>query len=151
MAEEKSEAPEEVTTRLPLPEPTPEAVEAGIFGVCADGGFRPSRREILELVAAQVDELVQLVLEIAGYVRAEKTGVYPVSGRTTQSDSQKEKNRQSARRRAQAGRTRFQAHLDAYEGAFGPEACAQLREFVLAAAATLMKPQPSALQQLDLF
>lgn len=151
MNDEQSLPPEPITLRPPLPEPTPEAVEAGVFGICADGSYRPGRREILEIVAAQITELVQLSVEIDGYVRAEKSGCCPVTGRTTQSALQKDKNRRSAERRAHDARNRFQGYLEAYEGAFGAEASAELHKFVLATVTTLRKACKSPAQQLDLF
>lgn len=142
---------DEVVEGLPLPEPLEAAVEAGLFGVCADGTLRPGREEIRLLVQEQIAGLTEIAIAIETYVRDEKLDRDPLTGRVARKLATTEAYRRRARKLAQVASMDFVGHLGAYEDAFGHKATCQLHEFVLALAATILEPQEPPKQQLDLF
>lgn len=148
--EEKSTL-EELCARLPLPQPTAAAIEAGVFGRCADGSLCTNPEEIRSIVEAQVLGLVDLAIKIETYTRAEQAGRHPTSGKLSQRRETQEAYRHTARRMAHEARTSFIGHLSAYQDAFGFEAAVQLRELVVPFAASSFEPRRTELQQLDLF
>lgn len=148
---EENSTLEELCARLPIPEPTAAAVEAGVFGRCADGSLCPNPQEIRSIVEAQVLGLADLAIKIETYTRAEQAGRHPTSGKLSQKRETQEACRHTARRMAHEARTSFIGHLSAYQDAFGFEAAAQLRELVVALAARSFERSGPKLQQLDLF
>ena len=147
---EKSEV-EEVCSKLQLPEPTPEAIEAGVFGRCADGSLCPNPQEIRSIVEAQVLGLADLAIKIENYTRAERSGRHPTSGKLSRKRETQDVYRHNARQLAHEARTNFVGHLSAYQDAFGCHAAAQLRELVVTLAASTLESDSPTQQQLDLF
>ena len=111
---------EECRTKLPLPEPTEAAVEAGLFGRCADGSLRPNEEEIRSIVEAQVVGLADLALRIESCQRAERAGRHPTSGKRSRKLETRETFQRAARQRAHEARLEFLGHLIAYEDALLP-------------------------------
>ena len=68
-------------SQLPCPEPLQSAVEAGIFGVCADGGLRPSRDEVAAITEERASELLSVLCDLRHLERCLKRHLNPHTGR----------------------------------------------------------------------
>ncbi len=136
---------------LPLPEVTSQAILAGIFGLCANGCYRPSPRELREFVEAQVEGLVDLRRRIAACELAEQMGCHPLSGKLARSPFRQAANRRRASQLTKEEGLRYLGHLGAYERAFGVAARIELDEFVRAVVASLTYPKEPVLRQRELF
>lgn len=137
--------------KLRLPELTSEAILAGIFGRCPDGGYRPSPRELREFMEAQVNGLVDWRRRIDGFERAERLGYHPLSGKLAKSRFRRAANSRRAGQLAKEYGLRYLGYLGAYERAFGAAARVELDEFVRAVTDATTKSDEPMLRQRELF
>lgn len=104
---------------LPMPEPLREAVQAGMFGVCADGTFTPSPAEVASLTEEQARELVSTLCDLGHLRRCLGRHLNPHTRLPLRSWEIREKIERSMRQGVENLEARYAASLDAYVAAFG--------------------------------
>ena len=114
---------------LPCTMPLETAVEAGVFGVCADGTLRPSPEEIAAITAEHACGMLDLLCQLKHLEQCLKDDLHPISGRPLRG-SDREERRSGMARQARALSADYSGRLQAYAAAFGWNAAAALEEFL---------------------
>ncbi|MAT70116.1 MAG: hypothetical protein CMJ58_11415 [Planctomycetaceae bacterium] len=139
------------SARLRIPQPLPEAVQSGHFGLTAEGPIVPDQEQLRSIVEYHVQTLAALAIEIDSCVRAEKTGCDPRSGKLTDSARRQAANRALAGRTARDLRITLIGHLRALENVFGLEARRAVDEFARKLAAVELRTRGPVVVQRELF
>jgi hypothetical protein len=120
---------------LPRPGPTDEAVEAGVFGVCADGSLRPSVEEVAAITEEQARELLSTLCDLRHLERCLRRHLNPHTGQPLVSWEIRERIEGSMKAGIANVRGNYEASLVAYADAFGPDAAetldASIRQLLL--------------------
>lgn len=137
-------------SKLPCPQPLPEAVEAILFGLDTDGSPCPSPDQVREVTSAHAQELCVLVYDMAWLEECVATGRHPESGRLQLSQARVAWNRQQSRTLLTDRKLRYVGGLAEYERHFGREASNQLDVAVSEIVSKCTSNEPPKVQQ-DLF
>lgn len=111
---------------LPTPVPLREAVQAGIFGVCADGTLTPNPTEVASLTEEQACELVSTLCDLRHLRRCLERHLNPHTWQPLRSWEIRERVECSMRQGVENLEARYAASLEAYVDAFGTEAGEEL-------------------------
>lgn len=110
---------------LPCPAPLDSAIEARLFGVRADGTFRPSSEEVASITRQHALGMLDLLCESQRLERCLKLDVHPVSGRPLRR-RYAEDRRSEMRRETPMLKLYFYGRREAYGTAFGWDAALAL-------------------------
>lgn len=70
---------------LPCPAPLDAAVDAGVFGICADGSLRPAAEEIAAMTEEQARDLLSTLCDIRHLERCLRRHLNPHTGQPLRS------------------------------------------------------------------
>ena len=115
---------------LPRPGPTDEAVEAGVFGVCADGSLRPSVEQVTAITEEQARELLSTLYDHRHLERCLKRHLNPHTGQPLVSWEIRERIEGSMKAGIANVRGNYEASLGSYADAFGSDAAEALDAYV---------------------
>ena len=104
---------------LPRPDPTDEALEAGVFGVCADGSLRPSVEEVAAITEEQARELLSTLCDLRHIERCLKRHLNPHTSQPLVSWEIRERIEGSMKVGIANVRGNYESSLGAYADAFG--------------------------------
>lgn len=111
---------------LPMPAPLKEAVEAGIFGVCADGSLTPGHKEVAAITEEQARELLSTLYDLRHLNRCLNRHLNPHTRQPLTSLEIREKIERSMQAGVSNLERRYSDCLTAYSEAFGDQAAALL-------------------------
>lgn len=132
---------------LPCPAPSPDAVEAGLFGYDAEGPLWPTVEDVRALTAEHARELASTFCDLQHVRRCAALGIDPLRGtRPRHADHRAELARRVAREITQLD-THYAAALSAYADGFGWEAADALDRQVRALCADCPDLSPLAVQR----
>ncbi len=103
----------------PCPKPLEIAVEAGIFGVCADGGLRPSTDEVAAITEERACELLSMLCDLQHLDRCLKRHLNPHTGRPLHCLEIRQRIEASMEAGVAKLLQRYAAYLGVYADAFG--------------------------------
>ncbi len=113
---------------LVVPEPLPEAVECGVFGMEESGPVIPDAEQIALLVREHAEELLNTIMDIDALQDGIRRGIDPRTGRAPKTEAQRIKLDEFLKRaELRLQRTRDDA-LAVYADAFGDENARVLEE-----------------------
>jgi len=115
---------------LPCPKPLAEAVEAGLFGVCANGSYSPTTAEVSTLTEEHVRELLVTLLEEKHLRWCLKYSINPRNGCRLGTGTRRDEVVKSMLDKAAKLSEHYAGCLDAYAGGFGFEAADNLGSWV---------------------
>lgn len=111
---------------LPTPRPLREAVQAGMFGVCAGGTLTPGPEEVASLTEEQARELLSTLCDLRHLNRCLERHLNPHTWQPLRSWEIRKRIERSMRQGVENLEARYAASLDAYVTAFGTEAGEEL-------------------------
>ncbi len=111
---------------FPCPAPLDAAVDAGVFGICADGSLRPAAEEIAALTEEQAHDLLSTLCDIRHLERCLRRHLNPHTGQPLRSWDIRERIEASMQAGLANLRKHHEACLSAYENAFGSSAAEAL-------------------------
>lgn len=113
-------------------QPLQAAIEAGVFGVTAEGPIEPDEHEIAALTQEHSYELITNLVEIGVLEDALRSGVDPRTGRMPRTSESAERSAERWRSELQALQSKYAEMLAAFEEGFGSAACNELDAWVRA-------------------
>ena len=116
-------------TMLPCPLPLPEAIDAGVFGVCSDGTLGPSPDEVAAITAEHACGMLDLLCQIKHLDKCLRHDIHPTSGKPLLGPDREER-RSAVMRRTRALILDYRARREAYAAAFGWNAATALDELL---------------------
>jgi hypothetical protein len=116
-------------TMLPCPQPLPEAIDAGVFGVCGDGTLGPSPDEVAAITAEHACGMLDLLCQVKHLERCLRYDIHPTSGKPMHGPDREER-RSAVIRRTKALTLDYDARREAYAAAFGWNSATALDELL---------------------
>ena len=114
---------------LLCPLPLPEAIDAGVFGVCGDGTLGPSPDEVAAVTAEHACGMLDLLCQIKHLEKCLRYDIHPTSGKPLHGPDREER-RGAMVRKTRASTLDYRARHEAYAAAFGWDAATALEELL---------------------
>lgn len=113
-------------TLPPLPTPSREAVEAGVFGLNEDGAINPDAEEVLAITEEHAREMMATLSDLQAAEHGLRTGHDPRTGRIPRTPDTREKLRKFLVSEVHRLKSAYGDALAAYAQGFGDDATAAL-------------------------
>ncbi|MFO0838353.1 MAG: hypothetical protein U1D55_07465 [Phycisphaerae bacterium] len=114
----------------PMFTPLQSAIDAGVFGVTAEGPMEPDEHEIAALTQEHSYELIITLVEISVLEDALRSGIDPRTGRMPRTPESAERSAERWRSELQSLQSKYADMLAAFEQGFGPAATCELDTWV---------------------